>query len=142
MNDQPSGDKSPVLLVEDEQDTAGLVKLIMEGNGYQVLHTADGSEALDTIASTPPPSVILLDIQLPNVDGVATLETIRGTPDRQNLPVILSTAVSDEHRIRKVLFLNVQKLCAKANPGEHCGAIPNSVGTTVTMQRFSMRESG
>jgi two-component system sensor histidine kinase/response regulator len=108
MIDQPSGNKPPLLLVEDEPDTASLVKLIMEGKGYQVLHAATGSEALDKIALMPPPSLVLLDIQLPDVDGITILETIRATPDWQNVPVIMLTAVSDEQQIRKVLSLTVQ----------------------------------
>ena len=108
MIDQPSRNKPPLLLVEDEPDTASLVKLIMEGKGYEVLHAATGSEALDKIALMPPPSLVLLDIQLPDVDGITILETIRATPDWQNVPVIMLTAVSDEQRIRKVLSLTVQ----------------------------------
>ncbi|MGZ8367062.1 MAG: response regulator [Nitrospira sp.] len=108
MIDQPSGNKPPLLLVEDEPDTASLVKLIMEGKGYEVLHAATGSEALDKIALMPPPSLVLLDIQLPDVDGITILETIRATPDWQNVPVIMLTAVSDEQQIRKVLSLTVQ----------------------------------
>ena len=108
MVDQPSGNKPPLLLVEDEPDTASLVKLIMEGKGYEVLHAANGSEALDKIALMPPPSLVLLDIQLPDVDGITILETIRATPDWQNVPVIMLTAVSDEQQIRKVLSLTVQ----------------------------------
>lgn len=113
MNDQPSGNKPLLLLVEDEQDTASLVKLIMEEKGYQVLHAADGSEALDKIALMPPPSLVLLDIQLPHVDGVTILETIRATPDWQDVPVIMLTAVSDEQRIRQVCSLTVQDYVLK-----------------------------
>jgi DNA-binding response OmpR family regulator len=108
MIDQPSGNKPPLLLVEDEPDTASLVKLIMEGKGYEVLHAATGSEALDKIALMPPPSLVLLDIQLPDVDGITILETIRATADWQNVPVIMLTAVSAEQQIRKVLSLTVQ----------------------------------
>ncbi len=108
MVDRPSGNKPSLLLVEDEPDTASLVKLIMEGKGYEVLHAATGSEALDKIALMPPPSLVLLDIQLPDVDGITILETIRATPDWQNVPVIMLTAVSDEQQIRKVLSLTVQ----------------------------------
>ena len=108
MIDQLSRNKPPLLLVEDEPDTASLVKLIMEGKGYEVLHAATGSEALDKIALMPPPALVLLDIQLPDVDGITILETIRATPDWQNVPVIMLTAVSDEQRIRKVLSLTVQ----------------------------------
>lgn len=95
-------------LSKTKSDTARLVKLIMEGKGYQVLHTPDGAEALEKIALMPPPSLILLDIQLPNVDGITILETIRATPDWQDVPVIKLTAVSEEQRIRKVLSLTVQ----------------------------------
>lgn len=108
MIDQPLGNEPPLLLIEDEPDTASLVKLIMEGKGYEVLHAATGSEALDKIALMPPPSLVLLDIQLPDVDGITILETIRATPDWQNVPVIMLTAVSDEQQIRKVLSLTVQ----------------------------------
>ncbi len=108
MIDQPSGKKPLLLLVEDESDTASLVKLIVEEKGYQVLHTPDGAEALEKIALMPPPSLILLDIQLPNVDGITILETVRATPDWQDVPVIMLTAVSEEQRIRKVLSLTVQ----------------------------------
>jgi CheY-like chemotaxis protein len=108
MIGQPSRNKPPLLLVEDEPDTASLVKLIMEGKGYEVLHAATGSEALDKIALMPPPSLVLLDIQLPDVDGITILETIRATPDWQNVPVIMLTAVSAEQQIRKVLSLTVQ----------------------------------
>lgn len=113
MIDQPSGNKPPLLLVEDEPDTARLVKLIIEGKGYEVLHAATGSEALDKIALMPPPSLVLLDIQLPDVDGITILETIRATPDWQNVPVIMLTAVSDEQQIRKVLSLTVQDYVLK-----------------------------
>jgi len=113
MNDQPSGNKPPLLLVEDEQDTASLVKLIMEGKGYEVLHAADGSEALEKIALMPPPSLVLLDIQLPDVDGVTILETIRATPDWENVPVIMLTAVADQDKIRKVRALTVQDYVLK-----------------------------
>ena len=120
MIDQPSGNKPPLLLVEDEPDTASLVKLIMEGKGYEVLHAATGSEALDKIALMPPPSLVLLDIQLPDVDGITILETIRATPDWQNVPVIMLTAVSDEQQIRKVLSLTVQGYVLKPFRRETC----------------------
>jgi CheY-like chemotaxis protein len=56
----------------------------------------------------PPSSLVLLDMQLPDIDGVTILETIWATPDWQNVPVIMLTAVSDEQQIRKVLSLTVQ----------------------------------
>ncbi|MBL8075219.1 MAG: response regulator [Nitrospira sp.] len=103
----------PILVVEDELDTANLVKLILKENGYQVVHAADGQEALDKIASMSIPSLVLLDIQLPHVDGVTILETIRATPDWQDVPVILLTAVVDPLCIRKAVSIKVQDYMLK-----------------------------
>lgn len=103
----------PILVVEDELDTANLVKLILQENGYQVVHAADGQEALDKIASMSIPSLVLLDIQLPHVDGVTILETIRATPDWQDVPVILLTAVVDPLCIRKAVSIKVQDYMLK-----------------------------
>ncbi|MBH0205160.1 MAG: response regulator transcription factor [Nitrospira sp.] len=72
-----------MLLVEDEQDTADLVPLVMKERGDHVSHTPDGSAAREKIALMPPlpPSPFPLNIQLPHVDGITILETIRATPD-------------------------------------------------------------
>ncbi len=110
----PSSDQNPlVLLVEDEQDTADLVTLIMKERGYQVSHAADGSAALEKIALMPPPSLVLLDIQLPDVDGITILETIRATPDWEHVPVIMLTGVADHDKIRKVRALTIQDYVLK-----------------------------
>ena len=112
MIEQPDINQ-PILVVEDEPDTADLVKLILEEKGYQVVHAADGQDALDKIASMTPPSVVLLDIQLPHVDGVTILETIRATPDWRDVPVVLLTAVVDPLCIREAVSLKVHDYILK-----------------------------
>ena len=112
MIEQPDINQ-PILVVEDETDTADLVKLILQENGYQVVHAADGQDALNKIASMPPPSLVLLDIQLPQVDGVTILETIRATPDWQGVPVVLLTAVVDPLCIRRAVSIKVQDYMLK-----------------------------
>lgn len=113
MNNSSSGQHPLLLLVEDEQDTADLVTLIMKERGYQVLHAADGSVALEKVALMPPPSLIMLDIQLPHIDGITILETIRATPDWENVPVIMLTAVADQDKVSKVRALAVQDYVLK-----------------------------
>jgi len=113
VNNSSSGQDPLLLLVEDEQDTADLVTLIMKERGYQVLHAADGSLALEKVALMPPPSLVMLDIQLPHIDGITILETIRATPDWENVPVIMLTAVADQDKIRKERALTVQDYVLK-----------------------------
>ena len=103
----------PILLVEDEPDTAALVTLILQEKGYTVVHAADGQDALNKIASMPPPSLVLLDIQLPHVDGVTILETIRAASGWQHVPVVLLTAVVDPSCIRRAVSIKVQDYALK-----------------------------
>jgi two-component system phosphate regulon response regulator PhoB len=113
VNNPSSGQNPLLLLVEDEQDMADLVTLIMKEQGYQVLHAADGSVALEKVALMPPPSLVLLDIQLPDVDGITILETIRATPDWEHVPVIMLTGVASQDAFRKVRALRVQDYVLK-----------------------------
>lgn len=85
----------------------------MKERGYQVSHAADGSVALEKIALMPPPSLVMLDIQLPHVDGITILETIRATPNWEHVPVIMLTAVADQEKIHKVRALTVQDYVLK-----------------------------
>lgn len=113
MHDQSPNHKPTLLHVEDEKDTANLVRLIMEAKGYQVVHAADGREAQHLIGSMPPPTLVLLDIQLPYVNGVKVLDTIRTTPGWNDVPVVMLTAVADEQNVREAFSLNVTDYVVK-----------------------------
>lgn len=113
MDNTDTNNKPVMLLVEDEYDTVDLIKLIMEEEGYQVVHAADGVEALEKIALMPLPSLVVLDIQLPKIDGITVLDTIRTNPDWQAVPVIILTAVSDADRFRQIIALKVQDYILK-----------------------------
>lgn len=109
-----SPDSQPLLfLVEDEADTADLVTLILREQGYLVVHAADGHETLDKLVSMPVPALVLLDIQLPHVDGIGVLETIRATPSWRDIPVVLLTSVVDPLCIHQAVSLKVQDYLLK-----------------------------
>lgn len=83
-----------VLMIEDHDDTACLVRFILERNGYAVKHAPDGWNAKRLTETTEPPDLVLLDISLPSVSGLEVLRTIRTTPEWQWIPVIMLTANS------------------------------------------------
>jgi CheY-like chemotaxis protein len=83
-----------VLVVEDHEDTACLLRFILEREGYGVTHVRDGRMAQDLITTTPPPDLLLLDIMLPSLTGLELLRAVRTTPEWQWIPVILLTADS------------------------------------------------
>jgi DNA-binding response OmpR family regulator len=69
--------KLNVLMVEDEEDTASLIKFLLERASYHVVHAKDGREAQTLADSMPVPDIILLDVMLPFLSGLQVLSYIR-----------------------------------------------------------------
>ncbi|MDH4185488.1 MAG: response regulator [Nitrospira sp.] len=107
-------DRPTLLLVEDEQDTADLVTMIMEAEGYHVIHAANGRFALGLIESLPPPALVLLDMLLPYISGAALLEHIRQTElSWKDVPVIMLTADNSARDVRECLALGARDYILK-----------------------------
>lgn len=90
-----------ILVVDDEQPIADIVKFNLEKEGYQVIVAHDGDEAI-RLALDENPDLILLDIMLPNKDGNEVLREVRKT---KTMPIIMLTAKDSE--IDKVLGLEL-----------------------------------
>ncbi len=85
--------RAPILVVEDDLQTAGMVRLYLEHDGFAVEHVADGRRALARAAADPPPRLVLLDLMLPGVDGFAVCRALRAASD---VPIIVVTARAGE----------------------------------------------
>ena len=95
-----------ILLVEDNPLIRELVREILEIARYEVVEACDGNEALRMVADAPP-NLVLLDIQLPGLDGHTVLHRLRGDPRFNKIPVIALTAYalhSDRRRILEAGF--------------------------------------
>ncbi|NGZ01949.1 MAG: hypothetical protein CV090_02725 [Nitrospira sp. WS238] len=68
-----------VLMIEDHDDTACLVRFILERNGYAVRHAPDGKNAKQLTESSEPPDLVLLNISLPSLSSFEVLRAIRST---------------------------------------------------------------
>ena len=80
-----------VLLVEDDAMVADVVRISLSLAGYNVTHVPDGASVFSTIAMSRP-DVVILDLMLPNVDGLAVVGEMRAQPDTADIPVIVMTA--------------------------------------------------
>lgn len=78
--------KKKILVAEDQDDLRGLLHMLLERSGYQVIPAADGQEAVEK-AFQESPDLVLLDISMPKVDGVTALKLIR-----QRHPHVLAVA--------------------------------------------------
>ena len=97
-----------ILLVEDNPDDVELTRIAMEEAGLrcELLAVEDGADAIDVLrASTEPggpekPHLVLLDLNLPKVDGRDVLRFIKGDPQLRAIPVLILTTSGDDHDIR------------------------------------------
>jgi len=93
--------KKSVLLVEDNEMNSRLVEFVLERDGFSVTTAATAEEALK-IAGGLKPDVILMDIQLPGMDGLEATRRLKQDPQTRDIPVVAITAHAmrgDEERI-------------------------------------------
>lgn len=83
-----------ILVVDDEPDIRLALTISLEDNGYEVIEGTDGSEALD-LAVAHTPDLIILDLNMPKMDGLTALEILKSDERTSNVPVCILTAVKD-----------------------------------------------
>ena len=88
-----------VLVVEDNNEIAFLIRFLLEREGFVVERAADGRTAAQLIATMSPPKMAVLDIMLPYVDGMQLLVQIRGHKEWGQVPVLMLSAKSQEREI-------------------------------------------
>lgn len=88
-----------VLVVEDNNEIAYLIRFLLEREGFVVERASDGRAAEQIIAAMSPPQLAVLDIMLPYVDGMQLLAQIRGRKEWGHVPVLMLTAKSQEREI-------------------------------------------
>ena len=85
-----------VLVVEDDIHIAQVLGFMLERQGYQVMHLADGRAASSHVATADPPALVLLDVMLPYVDGFEIVGQIRARQAWRDVPVLMLTAKNTE----------------------------------------------
>jgi len=91
-----------ILVVEDEASIASFVSLYLKKAGYGVRTAATGQDALADAASTDPPNLIVLDLMLPDIDGIEVCKRVR---QRSDVPILMLTARDDD--VDKIIGLEV-----------------------------------
>jgi two-component system cell cycle response regulator DivK len=83
--------KRPILLIEDNEQNRYLVTFLLEQHGYSVLSVADGRQGIE-VARSLVPELILLDIQLPTMDGYAVARELRQNAALHQTPIVAVTS--------------------------------------------------
>jgi DNA-binding response OmpR family regulator len=120
---QPAGSAPLVLLVDDERAIRTICRVNLEGEGLAVAEATDGAEALEEIRREPP-SLVLLDVMMPRVDGWSVAERLAADDETREIPVVfLSARAAQEDRLRAQALGAVGYVVKPFDPIELAGTV-------------------
>lgn len=124
---ETTGLKSTVLVIDDEIQIRRLLRVCLEANGYRVLQAATGQEGI-TLAAQFPPDVVILDLGLPDLDGVTVLKRLR---EWSRVPVVVLSVREREQ----------DKIAALDNGADDYVTKPFSTGELLARLRVAQRHA-
>ena len=91
-----------ILVVEDQEDLRGVLRTLLTGSGYSVAEAVDGCDGVSK-ARSERPNLILMDIQMPELDGYAATRQIKADPELKAIPIVAVSSFAmkgDEEKAR------------------------------------------
>ena len=101
-----------VLIVEDDRNIADLLRLYLEKEGYEVVIALDGLKGVEKFREVHP-SLVLLDLMLPGVDGLTVCSRVRSDPELADVRILMLTAKSEDEDIVRGLELGADDYVTK-----------------------------
>lgn len=149
-----SDEQTHVLVIDDDTDIVGMIRMGLEADGMRVFSAGDGAEGIDVLGRERI-DVVVLDIMMPRVDGWMALMEIRNTPATEDVPVIMLTAKNQD--LAKILAFkqgvqqyvtkpfNIMELSARVESLAHgrrrVGA-KSSATTDAEFRKLAVRKGG
>jgi len=122
--------KPTILIAEDSLDSREMMQVLLESRGYRVLSADNGERALE-VAVTNHPDAVLLDLQLPKLDGLSVTRSLRQLPLFKSLPIIVLSghdpsryrqaamdAGCDDYLLKPINFDGLQEVLDRLVPRE------------------------
>ena len=110
-----SGALARVLVVDDEAHVMELIKLALGTEGFEVIAACTGKEALE-MAVTEKPDIVLLDINLPDINGIEVCKQLKAGEDTRRIPVLFLSALSQKENTEKCLAVGAVACIFKPFP--------------------------
>lgn len=104
--------KGTILILEDQRGFRRVYRDVLEQDGYEVLEAADGEEGWEIILNQKP-SLVLLDLGLPILDGFKILEKMRRSEQTKNIPVIIFSVLGEPRDVKKALDMGANDYSVK-----------------------------
>lgn len=116
-----------VLVVDDHVDERAITRIVLEHYGYQVRTAGSAGEAL-RVARERRPDLIVMDIMMPDMDGVEAIERLAEDPRTAQIPVVAYTAYRDVYRDRLERSRFVETLEKPAGPAKLLATVADQIG--------------
>ncbi len=107
MDTQPS-----ILVIDDEPDNFDVIETLLDGEGYQLHYAPSGQQALTRLNSFQP-DVILLDVMMPDLDGMEVCRRIKADPQWQTVPIVMVTALTAKEDLAQCLGAGADDFISK-----------------------------
>ena len=121
-----------ILVVEDEPAVQELIQVVLGRWGYELIPALRAAAAAEILRSQPLPDLVLLDLMLPDVNGLEFLRQMRTNKMFDNLPVIIVSALADPDPIRKAFDLGSDRYVTNPAIGSN---LPKTVQEVLKMGR-------
>ena len=118
-----------IAIIEDDPTISQMYRMKFEADGFDVRMAGNGKIGVDLVKSFKP-DIILLDIQMPEMDGAESLKLIREHKDSKDTPVIILTNLGEEEAPREMRSLGISSYIVKANntPRQVVAHVKNTIG--------------
>ncbi len=121
--------KAKILYIEDNQQNFYLVEYILKAKGHEIFWARSGKSGLEAAAAAPP-DLVLLDIQLPEMDGYAVAKALKADPDMAGIPIVALTSYAMAGDRQKALEAGCDGYIEKPlNPRTFAEQIEGFLGT-------------
>jgi CheY-like chemotaxis protein len=125
-------------LVDDQPYFLAAGRQMLQGGGFAVQTAASGAEALE-LARTASPDLVLLDVQMPGMDGFTTCQRLKANPATAAIPVVMITATEDPTLTRKAFKAGADATISKSVGAER---LLNMLQVTLATARAAVPPSG
>ena len=112
MIDSPANDRAVALIVDDDPAIRMLIAESLRQKGFLIREAESGEEAIEQVASHPP-DIILLDVEMPGMDGFDTCLSIRATRVGQDLPIVMVTGHDDIESVNRAFEVGATDFVSK-----------------------------
>jgi signal transduction histidine kinase len=106
------GNKQVVLVVDDEPANFDVIEILLFKEGYELYHQDNGADAIASL-DTIKPDLILLDVMMPDMDGIEVCQQIKQDRQWQHIPIIIVTALSDKEDLARCLDAGADDFISK-----------------------------